>query len=322
MADCRRGVKECITANVDSTVPSHFVVAVSGGVDSLALAWASEFVLPRLGHTVEAVIIDHQLQDDSADVAARTLATLDSIGLAASVVAVEVDDSGNLEDNARRARYDAMRALATEKGATAVLLGHTLDDQAETVLLGLTRGSGPGSIRGMSARRDIWLRPFLGITRETTRQVCVDVGLSWWDDPHNTDRRFVRPRIRHDILPLMETLLGPGVAQALAHTASLVAADDDYLNAVADAALGSLETDDGRLPVEPLAALAEPIRRRVMRRWVTNRTGVSMNARHTEQLDALVVAWRGQGAVAVGGSKLVRHDGHLRIEVSPDKPGN
>jgi len=295
----------------------HLVVAVSGGADSLALAWASAFVLPRLGFRGEAVIIDHQLQDDSADVASRAQLTVEQWGMPATIIPVTVEGSGNVEENARIARYDTIEAFASERGAAGVLLGHTLNDQAETVLLGLTRGSGPASIRGMSPRRGVWLRPFLVVTRDQTRQACLDAGIEWWDDPHNVDRRFVRPRLRHDLLPVMEEVVGPGVAQALAQTAHLVSADDDYLNAVATEHLATLETPAGHLLAEPLSALPDPIRRRVLRGWVKKHTGVSMSFSHTQMVDALVVDWSGQGPVAISGSKLVRHNGHLVIEATP-----
>jgi tRNA(Ile)-lysidine synthase len=313
MADCRRAVDDALTAHLDTHAPGHLLVATSGGADSLALAWAAAFVAPKHGFTLEAVIVDHGLQHDSADVALEAQKTLTQMGVPATIIPVSVDGSGNVEDKARTARYDALDTHRLTTGAACVLLGHTLDDQAETVVLGLTRGSGPASIRGMAPYNPPWLRPFLGITRTTTEACITDAGYSYWLDPHNTDRRFVRPRIRHDILPALEDILGPGIPDALANTATLVADDDDYLNALADHHLSHITTTPGVLPVDDLAGLPSPIRRRVLRRWVRDIAGVSMTLAQTRMVDALVVAWRGQGAVDIPGATLKRTDDCLVI---------
>jgi tRNA(Ile)-lysidine synthase len=314
MADCRRAVDDAVTVHLGAQSPGHLLVAVSGGADSLALAWATAFVAPKHGFTVEAVIIDHGLQDDSAEVATRARATLTEMGLSSTVIRVSVDGSGNIEDSARNARYDALAFQQKNTGAVAVLLGHTLDDQAETVLLGLTRGSGPASIRGMATYTRPWLRPFLNISRDTTTACVTDAGYSYWSDPHNTDQRFVRPRIRHHLLPAMEDILGPGIPDALAHTAALIAEDDDYLNSLADRHLTASSTTPGRLATDPLTELPSPIRRRVLRAWVRGYVGVSMTLPQTQMVDALVVAWRGQGPVDIPGARLSRQDGFLVIE--------
>ena len=313
MADCRRAVDDALTVHLPQLSSGHLLVAVSGGADSLALAWAAAFVAPTHGFTLEAVIVDHGLQDDSAEVAEKTQSTLTEMGVPTTIIQVSVDASGNVEDGARTARYEALNAHVKNTGAVAVLLGHTLDDQAETVLLGLTRGSGPASIRGMASYNAPWLRPFLGITRPTTQACVTDAGYQYWSDPHNTDRRFVRPRIRHDLLPEMEILLGPGVSAALANTAELIAADDDYLTALASDHLTALHTTPGQLPAKQLAELPSPIRRRVLRAWVKKATGASMTLPQTEMVDALVVAWKGQGPVDIPGAKLKREEGVLLI---------
>ena len=313
VADCRRAVTECVTDHVDPDTAQHFLIATSGGADSLALCLAAAFSLPRLGHTAEAVIVDHQLQENSAEVAHQAKTRVEAMGLPASVIQVSVDKGGNVEDGARRARYDALERHLSATGARGVLFGHTLDDQAETVLLGLTRGSGPASIRGMAPVRGIYYRPFLSLTRATTRQACIDLGVEWWDDPHNQDRRFIRPRIRHDILPAIEDALGPGIPEALANTARLIAADDDYLALEAASAAKRCLTESGDLTVDELSGLAEPIRRRVLRQWVLERLGESMSLPQTNMLDALVVSWKGQGPLDLAGHKLMRQGGVLTI---------
>jgi tRNA(Ile)-lysidine synthase len=312
MADCRRAVTELVTTHLSGL--GRIVVAVSGGADSLALAWACAFVLPKHGFEAEAVIIDHGLQEGSGAIALEAKTRVEELGLPATIIRVDVDGSGNVEENARGARYDALEHHATAVGAKAVFLGHTLDDQAETVLLGLSRGSGSTSIRGMSPVRGIWARPFLGLRRETTRQACVDAGVSWWDDPHNDDRRFLRPRIRHDLMPALVSVLGPGVPGALAQTAYLVGQDDDYLSQLASGALETALTPEGELEVSALIELPEPIRRRVIRLWVREQCDVSLSFVHTEMVDALVVAWSGQGPVDISGHTLVRVGNRLRID--------
>jgi tRNA(Ile)-lysidine synthase len=319
MADCRRAVDDALTAYLDAQSPGHLLIAVSGGADSLALAWAAAFVAPQHGFSVEGVIIDHGLQEDSAEVADQAKTTLAEMGVPATIIRVNVDASGNVEDNARSARYTALQRRIADTEAVAVLLGHTLNDQAETVLLGLTRGSGPTSIRGMAPYTTPWLRPFLGISREKTAACVVDAGYSFWSDPHNTDRRFLRPRIRHDLLPAMENILGPGIPEALATTATLIAHDDDYLTDVAEQHLSALAVTPGQLPVDNVADYPSPVRRRMLRLWVRENSGTSMTRPQTEMVDALVVSWAGQGPVNIPGATLKRQDGFLVIE-SPKPP--
>lgn len=315
MALARRVVRQLIRSHFPSSVPRHFLVAVSGGADSLALAWAAAFAIPRLGHSVEAVIVDHGLQKGSAEVAHMAAQTVESFGLSARVVGVKVGRAGGVESAARDARYNALRSRAEEVGAAGVLLGHTRDDQAETVLLGLVRGSGPGSIRGMAEVSGLWLRPFLSLTRADTEAVCRAIGVTWWDDPHNVDPRFVRPRLRHEVMPLLRDIAGPGIDRALAQTAQLVSADDDYLNAVARTQLDRAvqPARPRELPVSALADQPAPIRTRMIRMWLSGERVGSLTMAQVTQVDALVMDWRGQGAVALGGAKLRRDDGVLRL---------
>jgi tRNA(Ile)-lysidine synthase len=206
-----------------------------------------------------------------------------------------------------------LRAVAEETGAKAVLLGHTMDDQAETVILGLARGSGPSSISAMAPVSDLWWRPFLGLRRETTKQVCVDAGISWWDDPHNTDDRFLRPRVRHRLLDVMESELGPGVVEALSATADLVRADDEYLDALATEALANYEADisAGKLPVDALQGVAEPIASRMLRAAIAGFAGTTLHRVHTDQVLALVTNWHGQGPIDIPGVSVERVDNYL-----------
>ena len=205
------------------------LVGLSGGADSLALAAGAAFEGLRAGIRVGAVIIDHGLQDASATTADRAREQAVALGLDPVVVKrVEVatpSGTGGPENAAREARYAAFAEVLADVGASHLLLAHTLDDQAETVLLGLARGSGAASLQGMAPESGSVLRPLLGIRRQATRQACIDAGLEPWDDPHNLDRSYTRVRVRHDVLPVLERELGPGVAEALARTAEQLRED-------------------------------------------------------------------------------------------------
>lgn len=216
------------------------LVACSGGADSLALLAAVVFETRRATIRVVGAVVDHGLQAGSAEHTARVVAQMAALGAdeTASIrVHVDVASSG-VEAGAREARYAALGQLATHFGADAVLLGHTLNDQAETVLLGLTRGSGGRSIAGM--RRGFhqdgvrFSRPLLDITRVQTEAACAAEGIDFWVDPHNSDPRFLRSRVRHDVLPVLERELGPGIAETLARTADQLRRDMESLDGLAD----------------------------------------------------------------------------------------
>src|SRR3954468_24586703 len=262
------------------------LAAVSGGADSLALAAALAHVGPRLGLRAGAVLVDHGLQPGSAAQSVTAAAACRALGLdPVDVVAVEVGSVGGPEAAARAARYDALTLLSDSVDAAAVLLGHTLDDQAETVLLGLGRGSGARALAGMAPASDRWRRPFLGVRRSETEAACAALGLEPWRDPQNDDRTFARVRVRRDALPSLEAALGPGVAEALARTAALLREDADALDAWAAAGL-----DDG-LDVERLATLPTAVRRRVLRLAALDAGAPAgaLSAQHVIEIDRLVV---------------------------------
>lgn len=275
------------------------LVALSGGPDSLALAAATAFEAPRAGLRAGAVIVDHGLQAGSADVAARAAAQAASLRLdPVRVERVDVAPGAGPEAAARAARYGALDRVADEVGAAAVLLGHTLDDQAETVLLALARGSGPGSLRGMPPAAGRYLRPLLGIRRATTVAACADAGLEPWHDPWNADPAYARARVRAAVLPVLEAELGPGIAEALARTAALAAEDADALDAFADELAEDLaEHVPGgvALPVAALAANPPALRQRLVRLVVKAEFGVALSRAQTLAVTRLVSDWRGQG---------------------------
>ncbi|HEX5404407.1 MAG TPA: tRNA lysidine(34) synthetase TilS [Pseudonocardiaceae bacterium] len=288
-----------IKAREQDHLSPEVAVAVSGGADSLALAAATSYVAPRLGLRVHGLIVDHGLQVDSAEVARQAARTLKDLGLSeVHVLRVHVDGRGGTEAAARRARYGALRAALPAEDAL-VLLGHTLDDQAETVLLGLGRGSGPRSIAGMRALDPPWARPLLGVPRAVTVAACARLGLRPWADPHNVDPRFTRVRLRTEVLPLLEDVLAGGVAEALARTAAQLREDTDALD---EWAASVTVTDD----VEQLAALPAAVRRRVLRRWLLAGGVRELTDAHLRAADDLVGRWHGQGGVWLPGGLVVR----------------
>mgnify|MGYP001377038899 CR=1 FL=1 len=298
------------------------LVACSGGPDSMALAAAARFVLPRLGLRVGLVTVDHQLQPGSAERAERVATWAREAGFApVEVRTVSVAGRpGGPEAAARAARYEALAAAARVHAARAVLLGHTRDDQAETVLLALVRGAGPRGLAGMPERRVRdgveFLRPLLGVAREQTRAACRAEGLPVWHDPHNVDPAFRRTAAR-TLLALLVDHLGPAVVDNLARTARLVAADTTVLDRVAARALRrARRAGRGGLSVAVLARLPEAIRTRVLLRWAAalGAPGSALSHRHVAALDALVTDWRGQGPVSLpGGIPVVRREGALIV---------
>jgi tRNA(Ile)-lysidine synthase len=243
------------------------------------------------------LINDHGLQPDSATVATTARRQALHLGCVdAQIICVQVSGDGGPEGAARNARYAALQAARRDR---PVLLAHTLDDQAETVLLGLGRGSGARSIAGMRDYDPPWCRPLLGVRRDVTHAACVVMGLDPWQDPHNSDRRFTRARLRHEVLPLMEEVLGGGVAEALARTATALRGDTDLIDSLIDQAMTTCATADG-LDTAALIALPDPIRRGVIRSWLIAGGAIGLTDKQIRGVDALVTAWRGQGGVAVG----------------------
>jgi tRNA(Ile)-lysidine synthase len=326
----RQGAVATLKAALAAFVSDHaagderWCVALSGGADSLALTAAAAAAKPTT-----ALIVDHRLQPDSGRVAATARDQALSVGCVDAVVlCVEVGTTGGPEAAARTARY---RALEDARGDAPVLLAHTLDDQAETVLLGLGRGSGARSIAGMRPYDPPWYRPLLGVRRALTHAACGELGLTPWHDPHNADRRFTRTRLRTEVLPLLEEVLGGGIAEALARTATALREDTDTLDELARQALAEVGTGEGGiagsagggLDTARLAALPEAIRRRVIRGWLLAGGASGLTDKQIRGVDTLVTGWRGQGGVAVGSplrsQRLIagRRDGMLTLHTEP-----
>ncbi|MFJ2111161.1 MULTISPECIES: tRNA lysidine(34) synthetase TilS [unclassified Streptomyces] len=295
--------------------PPLVLVACSGGADSMALASALAFEAPKLSIRAGAVTVDHGLQAGSDRLAAEVVVRLRALRLdPVESVAVSVGRDGGPEAAARDARYAALDAAAERHGAAAVLLGHTRDDQAETVLLGLARGSGTRSLSGMAAVSGTagrYRRPFLQLDRQTARKACLVQSIPVWDDPQNADPAYTRSRLRHEGLPALEKALGKGVVEALARTAQLSRDDADALDVWALDAAGTVRDETGLLECAKLYALPSAVRRRVLRRAAieAGAPAGSLFARHIEEVDRLITGWRGQGAINLPGRVEARRQG-------------
>ena len=315
VAEVRRAVRRSLR---EIPAGQLVVAACSGGPDSLALSAALAFEAPRSGHRAGALTVDHGLQVGSAERAAAVVAVLRGLGLEpVRALAVSVAGAGGPEAAARRARYAALADAARQCGAAAILLGHTRDDQAETVLLGLARGAGARSLAGMPPVSGHYRRPLLGTDRATTRAACAAMGLHPWEDPHNTDPAFARSRVRHDALPVLEAALGPGVAAALARSAWLLRDDADALDTWAEDAEQRVTRAGGGLDAAALAELPAAVRRRVLRRAAAGAGSPpgALGAVHVDALDQLLTAWRGQRHVDLpGGVLALRRYGTLLFE--------
>jgi tRNA(Ile)-lysidine synthase len=317
-------VRCAVRQNLADLPPGALVlVGLSGGPDSCALAAATRHVATRAELLAGAVVVDHGLQPDSADRAGTVAGWATGIGLAPVLVRpVDVGTAGGPEAAARTARHAALAAAAAETGAAAVLLGHTRDDQAETVLLGLARGSGARSLAGMSARAGRLRRPLLGLGRELTVAACHALGIAYWEDPQNADPAFARARVRADALPALERALGPGVPAALARTADQLRADADALDEWAARCYPVL-VPDGSVDAVALAAEPAAIRGRVVHRALLA-AGVPAGAlshAHVTAVLALATDWHGQSAVSLPGGLVARRRcGRLVIDADEPAP--
>ena len=291
------------------------LVAVSGGADSLALAYAVlKESAPNAIRTL-AVTIDHQLQENSGQQAENVSQQLHEMGYTKVFIEkVKVNTESGIEAGARNARYEAISTLAENEKVTKVYLGHTRDDQAETVLLGLARGSGTRSMSGMAFDTGLFVRPLLSITRQQTEKACAEVNLKIWNDPHNLNTEFSRVKVRLHVLPVMEENLGPGISAALARSAALLRDDADALDDIAQQEVAQLNLSD--LDCEKLSALPRAIRTRILRTalYSSGAPSGSISADHVASVEALVTSWRGQGALSLpGGVKVERISGRLSL---------
>src|SRR3954454_8428122 len=300
------------------------MVACSGGADSLALLSATIFESRREPWRVVGVPVDHGPQEGSAeraDAVVKQMAELGADETATIRVTVDAPAMG-VEAAARDARYAALTELAERRGCFLVLLGHTSDDQAETVLLGLARGSGGRAIAGMRRAFDHYRRPLLDVSHVDTVTACQVAGLEPWDDPHNADDSYPRVRVRLRVLPVLEDELGPGVTESLARTADLLRADMELLDGYAEGALADAAVEGG-LSVDAVAGLEAPIRTRVLRAAALAAGAAPGETfhQHVVAVDALVTDWHGQKWVDLPGRlRAVRRGGLLAFERAGSNP--
>ena len=308
MIDARRVVRNAL---------AHFepgdriLLAVSGGADSLLLAAATNLEASKVGIQLSALVVDHQLQNGSGEVALSAQKKLIELGITeAKISQVEVIGNvgnGGMEAAARRARYEALDTEADRIGAVAIFLGHTEDDLAETVLLGLARGSGTRSLSGMAFHVGRYVRPFLELTRAQVLTACKESGIEFWSDPQNEELSFARVRVRNEILPKMEKEIGPGISKALARTSRILREDADALDLIAGDIFASL-ADPAQIPIELISELPIAVRKRVIKRAIEAIGAPTLTAEQILEVEALVGAWKGQGAVALAGGITARRD--------------
>ena len=308
----RSAVRECLSGcSAGDTV----LVAVSGGADSLALAAALVPESKNALINLVGVTIDHQLQKSSGEQATKVFAQLSELGISQiEIVKVDVEMVDGLEASARRARYAALDAVAEKLNANLIFLGHTLNDQAESVLLGLARGSGARSLSGMARYTGKYCRPLLEITRSETLAACAENNLTPWIDPHNSDSQFARVRVRTDALPKLEESIGPGITEALARSADLLRDDADALDGWAVQVAAELDLAD--LEITALADLPKAVRTRLLRMaiYAAGAPMGSITADHVASVEAFVTSWHGQGACSLpGGVKVSRISGRLSL---------
>lgn len=308
-------VRGAVRAALELLAPgSRIGIAVSGGADSLALAAATKMESEAGAHQLTALIVDHRLQPGSNQIARDAMHTLQRLGIDhVEILEVEVEITDGLESSARRARYGALASYAENEKIDLILLGHTKNDQAETVLLGLARGSGTRSLSGMAERKGIFLRPLLAIERQTTERACSDLAIVYWQDPHNEDERFKRVRARR-LMVEMERQIGPGIVDALARSAELLRDDADALDAFAKEYFESIDPRD--IEVASLARLPRALRTRILRMaiYANGAPAGSLSSDHIAPIEALVSNWHGQGPASVpGGVKVERKSGRLSL---------
>ena len=301
------------------TAGDSAIVAVSGGADSLALAYALVKEAPDLAVTLIGVTVDHQLQIGSGDQAKKVQEQLKAMGYQEVIIEkVSVVEKSGIEADARTARYAALDAIAHAYGASQIYLGHTRDDQAETVLLGLARGSGTRSLSGMATVNGKYARPFLQLTRLQTVAACDEAEITPWNDPHNANEKFSRVRVRNKVMPIMEEEIGPGIAAALARSAAILRDDADALDEMAQAVISRVDLSD--LDCAALAELPRAIRSRILRAaiYAAGAPSGSVSADHLSGVEALVTSWRGQGEASLpGGVKVARISGRLSLLARP-----
>jgi len=302
-----------VAAVAAAVVDDQCLVALGGGADSSVLLWSA---VEALGiDRVTSVFVYHGLEG-SDDLRSAACAVSDACGVRCTVIERIVPDGGNLEARARAARYEAIEQMIPD--GTVALTGHTADDQAETVLMRLLRGSGTGALGGIPHRRGVWRRPLLGTSRAELRSTAENLGLPFVDDPANTDRRFMRSRLRHDVMPVIEANFGSEAPALIRRSSRLLAADDAVLEANAQN-VPVVRTDGGvAIPIGPLVSLAEPIASRVVRSAL--RTLLDEYPGSASDVEVVLsVAHGGEPSTISGALQVVREPPFVSILAADDE---
>ena len=302
---------------------SKVCIGVSGGADSLALAVASKLEASNFPIDLVAVIVDHGLQENSGEIAQFAKQQLGKLGYQDVFIGkANVQVTDGIEASARRARYKVFQQAIETYNPNYFFLGHTKNDQAEGVLLGLARGSGTKSLSGMQEISGMFVRPLLGIDRATTEIACRESSIEFWNDPHNSNQDFTRVRVRENILPILENEIGPGIADALARSAKILREDALALDGWAESVFGQVDPQD--IEISILADLPVAVRSRVFRLaiYAAGAPAGSISASHLEPIEAFVSDWRGQGHTSLpGGVKVCRISGRLSLsKPQPNQP--
>jgi tRNA(Ile)-lysidine synthase len=279
------------------------------------MALAVALFIERSNTKVIPIVIDHGLQEGSAQITSQTIERLKQIGFTQVESArAQVTMTDGLEASARRARYQLFNQFIETYQPKYFLLAHTLNDQAENVLLGLARGSGARSLSGMAVKNNVFVRPLLKISRELTTAACSEAGIEIWSDPHNEDLRFTRVRVRKNLLPIIEDNLGPGITEALVRSADLLRDDADALDGFAAEYFN--QADSFNLDVKELERLPKAITTRVLRLAIykAGAPAGSLTAEHIAAAQALISDWHGQKEVSLPGNvKLLRNSGRITL---------
>ena len=310
MTDVSSAIRSCVRAH-SLLRPGPIVLAVSGGSDSTALALLLAELREEFGLVLHVAHFDHRARPRAGAADAAFVAELAN-HIGATLRVGRADAPPKNEDDARNARYDFLRRVARDLGATAIATGHTRDDQAETVLLHLTRGSGIAGLAGMRPERDGIIRPLLAIGRSDTVAVCAAAGVNPREDPSNRSLRFARNRIRHRVLPELRKL-NPDVTSAIARLADAAATIADSTADRAEASVDAAESEDtlaiDRLPLESDA------RGEALALWWARRTGQRLAARHRSALGELAGSTNGSRSLDLPGGRALREYKTLQIVV-------
>ncbi|BEQ16264.1 tRNA(Ile)-lysidine synthase [Desulfoferula mesophila] len=302
------------------------LAAVSGGSDSVALARLLALAAPERGWRLALGHVDHGLRPDSAEDARFVAELAGELGAAYFCRKVTLAPRGrSLEEAAREARREALVDMAAQSGARAVALGHTLGDQAETVLMRLLGGSGPSGLAAMRPWDEPWWRPLLALGREELRAWLRTGSHLWREDPTNQSPQFLRNRVRHRLLPLAEELVNPRASEALARLAALSADEEDLWESWCAEQEGQVLRRQGTsllLEAGALAAMHPARQRRLLRHAMKRLTGQGQHllAPHVEQLLELLAGSAGRKLTLPGGLMAWREAAALRLDRADPPP--